>query len=77
MAYVQALSWICKYYYRGVASWSWFYPFHYAPFFSDIIVDEEPVFHTGVPFKPFEQLMAVLPPKTVHALPSCLHHLML
>lgn len=74
---MQALSWINQYYYKGVASWSWFYPFHYSPFFSDIDVDEEPAFEKGEPFRPFEQLMAVLPPKTCHALPKCLHHLML
>ena len=35
------------------------------------------VFGMGQPFKPFEQLMGVLPPKTHGVLPKGLHHLML
>lgn len=59
-----------------MASWSWFYPFHYSPFFTDLKVVETIPFELGNPFHPFEQLMAVFPAKTADALPKCLQPLM-
>ncbi|KAK7812216.1 hypothetical protein U0070_010975, partial [Myodes glareolus] len=60
--YVQAIQWILHYYYHGVQSWSWYYPYHYAPFLSDIrnISSLKIHFELGKPFKPFEQLLAHL-----------------
>ncbi len=66
-SYLQGLVWVLRYYYQGCSSWKWFFPFHYAPFASEL----HPCAHIekqvkesmalGTPFAPFEQLMGVLP----------------
>jgi 5'-3' exoribonuclease 1 len=33
--YLESLIWTARYYYKDIPSWSWFYPFHYAPSFRD------------------------------------------
>lgn len=71
--YVEGLFWIIAYYFDGVPSWKWYYPYHYAPFTSDLFRKEKkkvPEFKLGKPFCPFDQLMAVLPPTSRFCLPK-------
>nr|XP_017233441.1 PREDICTED: 5'-3' exoribonuclease 3-like [Daucus carota subsp. sativus] len=76
--YTEGLCWVTLCYFSGVPSWSWYYPYYYGPFASDMkgLSQVKPKFQTGSPFKPFEQLMGVLPPRSAHALPVPYRRLM-
>ncbi|RHZ47094.1 hypothetical protein Glove_593g18 [Diversispora epigaea] len=70
-----------QYYFQGVPSWKWYYPYYYSPFASDFtdftdIGDIKIDFKLGEPFKPFEQLMVVLPASSKECLPKQFHVLM-
>lgn len=77
-AYVEGLCWVLLYYMQGCASWTWYYPHHYAPFAADFvgIKDLKLNFVKGKPFRAFEQLMSVLPIRSNHAIPQVFHSLM-
>jgi len=74
-SYIIGLCWVMKYYYEGCPSWKWYYPFHYAPFASDLrnierFQKDVKTFELSTPFSPVEQLMAVLPSDSSHAIPK-------
>lgn len=77
-SYIQGLHWVLEYYYRGVASWNWFYPYHYAPMASELVdLPSVPVmFEQGEPFFPYEQLLAVQPSSSAKLLPPAYQRLM-
>lgn len=75
--YVQGLVWVLTYYYKGCTSWNWYYPWHNAPIISDVhsFITNPSKWKSlkldhGSPYKPFEQLMIVLPPESSHLLPK-------
>lgn len=76
--YIRALQWTLHYYYRGVVSWSWYYPHHYAPFISDVdnFAHLQLEYEMAHPFLPFQQLLSVLPAGSKQHLPAAYHHLM-
>ena len=76
--YLLGLNWVQRYYHLGVPSWSWFYPYHYAPLASDMTkLPELPIeFEKSKPYLPFQQLLGVLPPASSRFLPKAYARLM-
>ncbi|CAE7253634.1 XRN1 [Symbiodinium sp. CCMP2592] len=77
-SYLEGLHWVMRYYFRGPseASWSWYYPYYHAPMAYDLAhYDKLPQpgieLEVGQPFRPFQQLMAVLPSSSKSLLPAC------
>ncbi|KAH9258030.1 hypothetical protein BASA81_003593 [Batrachochytrium salamandrivorans] len=77
--YVQGLNWVFQYYYFGVPSWNWFFPFHYSPLCSDLknLPRQAHEFEMGQPFPPFCQLLACLPANSSKFLPKPFQNLMI
>lgn len=70
--FIRGINWVLAYYYRGVASWDWFFPYHFAPMCSDLTAlgEVSPQFQLGEPFLPYWQLLAVLPAGSKALLPK-------
>ena len=77
-SYVEGLAWVLLYYFQGCPSWTWYYPYHYAPFAADFVdlASFKVNFNKGTPFRPYEQLMGVLPAASNHAIPEAFRSLM-
>ncbi|XP_022665061.1 5'-3' exoribonuclease 1-like isoform X2 [Varroa destructor] len=77
--YIRAVQWNLHYYYNGVQSWSWYYPYHYSPYISDIkdFGDLKLGFEMGKPFLPFQQLVSIMPAASSALVPQAYRGLML
>lgn len=73
MEYLRGIQWVLHYYFDGCVSWTWFYPYHYAPYVTDMAklnTDIKFSFELGIPFPPLVQLLAVLPQASKELLPQ-------
>jgi 5'-3' exoribonuclease 1 len=72
--YLRGLLWCLAYYTSGCVSWGWYFPYHYAPFLSDVRNLKTTIpqikFELGHPFTPFQQLLGCLPPSSSYLLPK-------
>jgi 5'-3' exonuclease len=65
-SYIEGLIFCWKYYTQGVPSWDWYFPYHYAPFASDVFQFSDSIFKKfkgfsfppSEPFRPYDQLMS-------------------
>lgn len=75
-AYMKTVQWNLAYYFCGMPSWDWYYPYNYAPFASDLlqVPDFSANFVVGDPVSPITHLLAILPSQNGdHLLPVALH----
>lgn len=85
--YVRTLQWVLDYYFKTVVDWKHYYPYHYAPFVSDLPFFTKRFLEGGSdhdkhdnwtdfepdtkPLLPFEQQMFIMPVASHRILPEC------
>lgn len=78
--YLDGMQWVLSYYTSSVESWSWIFPFKYAPFSCDlskIALNFHPIsYGKTTPLTPFQQLLSVLPPQSANLIPRPLRDLL-
>jgi len=78
--YIKGLAWVLDYYTSGIPTWTWCFPWYYAPFLSDVANALENYttknYIPDEPLLPFQQLMTVLPEKSSKLLPTPIAALM-
>ena len=77
--YLYGMRWVLQYYLHGSPDYHWYYPFHYAPFASDMAealgsFELNTPFPRNPPLSQVEQLMCVLPRQGKHLLPKSLRN---
>jgi len=81
--YLEGLDWTNFYYHNTCRNWLWFYPYHYSPLTSDLLqyLDKHNYKDLVVSnwnqraFCAFQQLICVIPPKSINLIPSVFHNL--
>ena len=72
--YINGMQWVLSYYTKGVPHWKWFFPYHYAPFASDMYIYiksyKRKKYLPSSPSEPFLQLLSILPPESKSLLPQ-------
>lgn len=79
--YLHGMQWVLSYYTGEVPDWEWYYPYHYAPFASNLANYTKQMKSNirkkySKPFDPFLQLLCILPPKSANLLPVPLNKLL-
>jgi len=79
--YLKGLQWVIHYYTLGIPDWEWYYPYHYGPFVGDLMTYLSTYTFTPYPQTSaciqFQQLLAVLSPKSQQLIPTPLRSLMI
>lgn len=75
--YIEGLIFVLRYYFDDIPSYTWFYPYHYAPFACDVANvmekhynEDKNMFIKTAPMFPLQQLFCILPPASKSLLPE-------